>query len=110
MTDMPADPDLVDARDALGLPIGTIRPMVHWGAPIMHRPLAPVTTFDADLAALAADMFVIHSALSGLISPTYAASTFAWGLAFALGVGLLGALYPTWRAVRLAPVAALRHE
>ena len=45
-----------------------------------------------------------------LIAPTYTAATFAWGLAFALGVGLFGALYPTWRAVRLAPIAALRHE
>jgi putative ABC transport system permease protein len=62
------------------------------------------------LGVLAANLFVGRSALSSLISPTYTPSTFAWGLAFALGVGLLGALYPTWRAVRLAPVAALRHE
>jgi putative ABC transport system permease protein len=51
------------------------------------------------LGVLAADVFVSRSALSGLISPTYTASTFAWGLAFALGVGVIGALYPTWRAV-----------
>jgi len=62
------------------------------------------------LGVVAAELFVGRSALSSLISPTYTASTFAWGLAFALGVGLIGALYPTWRAVRLAPVAALRHE
>ena len=35
---------------------------------------------------------------------------FAWGLAFACGVGLLGAAYPVWRAVRLTPIAALRYE
>ena len=62
------------------------------------------------LGVLAAQVFVGRSALSGLISPSYNASTFAWGLAFALGVGVIGALYPTWRAVRLAPVEALRHE
>jgi putative ABC transport system permease protein len=62
------------------------------------------------LGALAADQFVAHSTLSGLISPTFTAGTFAWGLAFALGVGVIGALYPTWRAVRLSPIAALRHE
>jgi putative ABC transport system permease protein len=62
------------------------------------------------LGALAAEMFVGRSALSGLITPTFTPSTFAWGAAFALGVGLLGALYPTWRAVRLTPIEALRHE
>jgi putative ABC transport system permease protein len=62
------------------------------------------------VGAIAADVFVSRSQLSGLITPTYAASTFAWGLAFALAVALLGALYPTWRAVRLTPIEALRHE
>ncbi len=62
------------------------------------------------LGALAAHVFVAHSALSGLITPAFTAGTFAWGLAFALGVGVIGALYPTWRAVRLSPIAALRHE
>jgi putative ABC transport system permease protein len=62
------------------------------------------------LGVLAADLFVGRSELSGLITPTYTVGTFAWGLAFALAVAVVGALYPTWRAVRVVPVAALRHE
>jgi len=62
------------------------------------------------LGVLAAQAFVGRSALSGLISPDYTATTFSWGLAFALGVGVVGALYPTWRAVSLSPIEALRHE
>jgi putative ABC transport system permease protein len=62
------------------------------------------------LGVVAANVFVGHTDLSGLISPAYTVATFAWGLAFALGVGVIGALYPTWRAVSLEPVDALRHE
>ena len=62
------------------------------------------------LGIVAAQLFVSRSQLNGLISPVYTAGTFAWGLAFALGVGLIGAVYPTWRAVSLAPIEALRRE
>jgi len=62
------------------------------------------------LGVLAANLFVDHSALGGLISPAFTASTFAWGLAFALGVGIVGAIYPTWRALTVSPIEALRRE
>ena len=58
----------------------------------------------------ASELFIRHSALSSLVQPGYDASVWAWGIAFALGVGLVGAIYPTLRAVRLTPIAALRHE
>ena len=62
------------------------------------------------LGILAAHEFIGRTSLSGLISPAFTGGTFLWGLAFALGVGLVGALYPMWRALRLTPVEALRHE
>jgi len=58
----------------------------------------------------AAELFVSHGDLSQLASPDFTAGVFAWGLAFALGVAVIGALYPAWRAVRLTPIDALRRE
>jgi putative ABC transport system permease protein len=59
---------------------------------------------------LAAELFTRGGALSSLVEPRFTAGVFSWGLAFALGVAVLGAIYPTWRATRLTPVEALRHE
>jgi putative ABC transport system permease protein len=62
------------------------------------------------LGVLAAEEFSDHTSTSGLVQPDFTAGVFAWGLAFALGVALIGAAYPTWRAVRLTPIEALRRE
>jgi putative ABC transport system permease protein len=55
-------------------------------------------------------VFSDHAAAGALLAPDFTAGVFAWGLAFALGVGVLGAVYPAWRAIRLEPVEALRRE
>jgi putative ABC transport system permease protein len=58
----------------------------------------------------AAVLFTEHSSLSSLTQADFTGSVFAWGLAFALGVALIGALYPAWRAISLTPIEALRRE
>lgn len=46
----------------------------------------------------------------GLISPVYAPDLFAQALMIALGVGLVGGLYPAYRASKISPQEALRYE
>jgi putative ABC transport system permease protein len=62
------------------------------------------------LGYLAAELFTSQGRISALAEPDFTAGVFAWGLAFALGVALIGALYPAWRAVSLRPIEALRRE
>lgn len=59
---------------------------------------------------VAAAEFTTQTGLSTLVSPRFTAGVFLWGLAFALGVGLVGAAYPAWRALRLRPIEALRRD
>ena len=43
----------------------TVRPIVIFGEPVLHRPTAPVNDFDAELARLIADLFETNEAAHG---------------------------------------------
>lgn len=45
---------------------GTVRPITRWGTPVMHRPQEPVTSYDDELRALAADMVATMYAADGV--------------------------------------------
>jgi peptide deformylase len=45
---------------------GTVRPVVRWGTPVMHRRQAEVTSYDDDLRALVADLVATMYAADGV--------------------------------------------
>ena len=45
---------------------GTVRPMIRWGDPVMHRVLQPVTSYDEELRSLFADMVATMYAADGV--------------------------------------------
>lgn len=45
---------------------GRVHPITRWGTPVMHRPQEPVTSFDDELRALAADMVATMYAADGV--------------------------------------------
>jgi putative ABC transport system permease protein len=49
-------------------------------------------------------------AIGSVLEPAYPPDLFVRGAVIAVGVALVGALYPAIRAVRLSPMEALRHE
>ena len=48
--------------------------------------------------------------IEAFISPDYTADVFLRGLAVGVGVALLGALYPAYRAASFSPAQAIRYE
>ncbi len=66
MARTPAPDDQV-SPSSVALPEGgTVRPITRWGTPVMHRTLEPVTAYDDELRALAADMVATMYAADGV--------------------------------------------
>jgi putative ABC transport system permease protein len=62
------------------------------------------------LGVLTSRAVLLVPAIRNLIRPQYSAEIFARALVVAIIVALAGAAYPAFRAVRLTPLEALRHE
>jgi putative ABC transport system permease protein len=71
---------------------------------------AVATGVGIGLGIAATRALVTIPAIGSFISPSYGPAIFVRAVVIALGVALVGALYPALRAVRLSPMEALRHE
>ena len=66
--------------------------------------------FGSLMGVLGVKLLVLHPMVRGLLEPMYTWSIFARALLVALLVGLVGALYPAYKASKLPPSEALRYE
>ena len=53
---------------------------------------------------------IVLSNIMPLLTPIYSADIFIQAFAIALFVGIIGGIYPAWKAVNLPPTEALRYE
>jgi putative ABC transport system permease protein len=62
------------------------------------------------LGVLASRAVLLAPAVSAILAPSYEPAVFARAVGVGVAVALMGAVYPAFRAVRLSPMEALRHE
>jgi putative ABC transport system permease protein len=62
------------------------------------------------LGVFATQAILLIDVIRSLLEPQYTLDVFIRALVVAVGVALLGAMYPAFRAVRLTPMEALRYE
>ena len=66
--------------------------------------------FGSLLAVLLTRLIIFLPAIGSIISPEYTPDVFIRGILVGLGVAVLGAIYPAYRAARLSPAEAIRYE
>jgi putative ABC transport system permease protein len=64
----------------------------------------------AALGGAAVLLFARSSLLRGKIEPDFGVPLFALAIGIAVVLGAAGGIYPAWRAARMRPIEALRHE
>lgn len=97
--------------------IGTLRAL-GWSAGRILRQILQESLYLCLLAALLGSvlgvgflMLILQiPGVTQMMSATWSPQTFIVAFAVAIGLGLLGGIYPAWRASRLQPVEALRYE
>lgn len=62
------------------------------------------------LAFLLTRLIVLVPTIRAFISPVYTVEVFLWGIAVGVGVALVGAIYPAYRAATFSPAQAIRYE
>ena len=78
------------------------------GEAIMLCMIASV--FGSVVAVLLTRFIVLLPAIRAFISPEYTPDVFVRGILVGVGVAVLGAIYPAFRAARLSPAEAIRYE
>lgn len=97
--------------------IGALRAL-GWSAGRILRQIIQESLYLCLLAAVAGSLLGVAAltavaqmpGIARMLTPSWTLDTFALAFAVSIALGLLGGIYPAWRASRLQPVEALRYE
>jgi putative ABC transport system permease protein len=92
---------------AVGWPAGRVIRMVLGESMILALLAAAVGTVGAIAGT---HLLVLSPQVSGFVEPGVPASVIGLGFAVTVFIGLVGGVYPAFRAARLLPTEAIRHD